>query len=85
VIDICCGTGELVFSLANKCDRVFGVDHSSKMITYAKKEKVKRGHTNVDFSHANAMNLSEFQKNEFDLSVLSLTLHEMPPLFEELF
>jgi ubiquinone/menaquinone biosynthesis C-methylase UbiE len=79
VIDICCGTGELVFSLANKCDRVFGVDHSSKMISYAKKEKTNRGLANVDFSHANAMNLSKFQKNEFDLSVLSLTLHEMPP------
>jgi len=79
VIDICCGTGELVFSLANKCDRVIGVDHSSKMIAYAKKEKANRGLANVDFSHANAMNLSEFQKNEFDLSVVSLTLHEMSP------
>lgn len=79
VIDICCGTGELVFSLANKCERVFGVDHSSKMIAYAKKEKANRGLANVNFSQANAMNLSEFQKNDFDLSVLSLTLHEMPP------
>ena len=79
VIDICCGTGELVFSLANKCERVIGVDHSSKMIAYAKKEKVNRGLANVDFSHANAMNLSAFQANEFDLSVVALTLHEMHP------
>ena len=79
VIDICCGTGELVLSLANKCDRVFGIDNSSKMIAYAKKEKANRGYENVDFLHANAMNLSEFQNNEFDFSVLSLTLHEMPP------
>ena len=81
VIDICCGTGELVFSLANKCDRVVGVDHSSKMIEYAIKEKANRGLSNVDFSQANAMNLFEFQKNEFEFSVLSLTLHEMTPSF----
>lgn len=79
VVDLCCGTGELVFSLANKCKRVFGVDHSSKMIDYANKEKLIRGHVNVNFSHADAMKLSEFQDNEFDQSILSLTLHEMPP------
>jgi len=79
VIDICCGTGELAFSIANKAKRVLGVDHSSKMIDYANNEKAIRGLENVNFLHANAMNLPGFQNNEFDYSILSLTLHEMSP------
>jgi len=79
VIDICCGTGELVFTLANKCDRVIGVDHSSRMIAFAKSQKTNRSFVNVDFLLENAMDLSKFQENEFDLSVMSLILHEMHP------
>ena len=79
IIDICCGTGELVFLLAKKCKKVVGIDHSSKMINYAKNEKSDRGIANVEFFHMNAVNLSEFTDKQFDQSVLSLTLHEMPP------
>jgi len=79
VIDICCGTGELVFTLANKCDRVVGVDYSSKMIAFAKNQKASRSFVNVDFSLENAMDLSKFKEKEFDLSIMSLTLHEMHP------
>jgi ubiquinone/menaquinone biosynthesis C-methylase UbiE len=79
VVDICCGTGELAFLLSHKCRSVSGVDHSSKMISYANIETKIRGIENVVFSQANAMDLSEFGENEFDYSILCLTLHEMQP------
>lgn len=79
VIDICCGTGKLAFTLADKCEYVCGIDHSSKMIDFAKSEKVRLNCENVDFEHANAMNLAKHANADFDLAILSTTLHEMPP------
>ena len=65
VIDICCGTGELVFYLADKCDYALGIDHSSKMISFAEEKKKDRKHTNVDFSFANAAGLSDIPENHY--------------------
>jgi ubiquinone/menaquinone biosynthesis C-methylase UbiE len=78
VIDICCGTGALVFYISKRCEHVTGVDHSSGMIKYANKEKKDRGSTNVEFVHADATNLSLYQDHVFDYAVLSFTIHEMP-------
>jgi SAM-dependent methyltransferase len=78
VIDICCGTGALVFKIAERCEYVTGVDYSSGMIKYANKEKEDRGLTNVEFVHADATNLSLYQDRVFDYAVLSFTIHEMP-------
>ena len=66
VIDICCGTGQFAFLLANKCKHVVGIDHSSKMIKYAKNKKNDRGVENVEFFHLTAFNLSEFKDKQFD-------------------
>jgi len=79
VIDICCGTGKLVFTLSDKCEYICGIDHSSKMIDFARSEKESSTCTNVDFAHANAMHLPGYKNGEFDLAILSMTLHEMPP------
>jgi len=79
VIDICCGTGNLAFTLSDQCEYVCGIDHSSKMIEFAKSEKESSTCTNVDFAHANAMHLPGYEDGEFDLAILALTLHEMPP------
>ena len=49
------------------------------MISYAIKEKNDMGISNVEFFHLNATNLTKFEDKQFDQSVLSLTLHEMPP------
>jgi SAM-dependent methyltransferase len=78
VIDICCGTGALVFDIAKRCEYVTGVDLSSGMIKYANKEKEDRGLTNVEFVHADATNLSLYKDHVFDYAVLSFTIHEMP-------
>ncbi len=78
VIDVCCGTGALVFDIAEGCNHVTGVDHSVGMINYANKEKVNKGLTNVTFVHADAGNLSLYQDHIFDYAIISMAIHEMP-------
>jgi SAM-dependent methyltransferase len=78
VIDVCCGTGALVFRIAGRCEHVTGVDYSRGMIDYAEKEKGIKGLTNVEFVHTDATDLSRYQDHVFDYAVLSFTLHEMP-------
>lgn len=77
-LDICCGTGGLVFHLAEKCASVTGVDHARGMIRYARNRQVERGLENVTFAHADARFLSDFEDQGFDSAILSLALHEMP-------
>ena len=77
-LDICCGTGGLVFHLSEKCARVTGVDHARGMIKYARKRQTERGLKNITFVHADARFLSDFEDQGFDSAILSLALHEMP-------
>lgn len=79
VLDIACGTGALVFELAGKCQKVVGVELSSKMVAYASQKKVAKGVGNVEFIHADATNLPQFRDGEFDYATISMALHEMPP------
>lgn len=79
VIDIACGTGAQVFEIAAKAGNVVGVDLSESMITYAKKQAVKRNITNVDFVVSDAANLDCFADKSFDLAIMSLALHQFPP------
>ncbi len=78
ILDICCGTGGLVFHLAEKCAHVTGVDHAQGMIKYARKRQTGRGLKNITFAHADARFLSDFEDQRFDSAILSLALHEMP-------
>jgi SAM-dependent methyltransferase len=77
-LDLCCGTGGLVFQLAEKCAHVTGADHAQGMIQYARQRRAQRGLTNVTFVHADARFLSDFEDQRFDSAILSLALHEMP-------
>lgn len=75
VIDIGCGTGELVLSLAKKCKKVVGIDLSLKMIKYAKKNTKD----NIKFFHQDATNLKDVKNKQYDYAVISMALHEMLP------
>ncbi len=77
-IDIGCGTGALVFSLASRCQKVVGIELSPKMLAYANREKEKRDVQNVEFHLADASRLSQFGDKEFDAAFTSMVLHEMP-------
>jgi SAM-dependent methyltransferase len=76
VLDIGCGAGLFVFTLAEKVKGVTGVDFSSKMIKHANKRKIQRNCQNVDFIHFDAGKISEVISERFDYAIMSLFLHE---------
>jgi len=78
VLDIGCGIGSLVSSLAPVCSKVVGIDVSSKMITYAKKCQRKSEHLNVEFHHLCASLVPEVFPYRFDYGVMGQILHETP-------
>ncbi len=73
VIDIGCGTGRLVNSLADKCEDVVGVELSEKMIEHAKNNKKD----NTRFIHWDSTKLSDKIKEKFDYATICFALHEM--------
>jgi len=79
VLDVACGTGALVFDLAEKAKKVVGVDLSESMLKAARLEQKKRGVNNVEFIVADATLLSVFADNEFDIVTLSMALHQFNP------
>ncbi|MFW5853336.1 MAG: class I SAM-dependent methyltransferase [Patescibacteria group bacterium] len=80
VLDIGCGTGALVLALAFKCSQVTGVELSEKMITLAQKRQKEKEITNVDFIHTDATKLPQFTDKYFDYAIISMVIHEMPPV-----
>lgn len=83
VIDIACGTGAQVFTLAEKAKRIVGVDLSESMIKYASKQSKVRRVKNVEFVVADVTKLLPFADNEFDVATMSLALHQFPPAVYE--
>lgn len=77
-LDACCGPGGLTFRLAGKCFQVVGVDISTKMISRAKKLKIKRKMENVEFYVADISRLEMFSPAQFDIATIAMGLHEMP-------
>lgn len=79
IIDIACGTGAQVFELAKSARFVMGVDLSDSMISKANQTKSKLGVKNVEFKVCDATGLISFGEKEFDISTMSLALHQFTP------
>ncbi len=79
VIDIACGTGAQVFTLARRAGQVTGVDLSQSMIDFANKKLQKNGLKNVTFFTADATRLEQFGDKSFDVATMSLALHQFEP------
>lgn len=77
VIDIGCGTGYQLFKLASKIEKGVGVDLADRMILFAQGEQKKKKLDNLTFHLASAVDLSEFDDDEFDLATMTLVLHEL--------
>ncbi len=78
VIDIACGTGALSFLMAEKAIRVVGIDLSQSMINNALIIKEKRSIGNADFFRMDATRLEQFHDGEFDVSTISMAIHQFP-------
>lgn len=76
VLDAGCGTGILSFMLKEKKNcRVVGGDLSLRMIDFARKSNP---YDDVIFAHMDIGNITEFEENSFDYSVLCQVIHELP-------
>jgi len=75
VLDVCTGTGAVALEFARRCDDVTGVDISAGMLAVARE---KDGEGKIRFLQMDATNL-DFADKEFDVSAISLALHDMPP------
>lgn len=78
VIDLGCGTGALVFEIAEKCKSVVGFELSSAMIKHAQYLQRLNKKNNVSFIHGDATKCS-FKNKQFDYAIISMALHEMQP------
>jgi 2-polyprenyl-3-methyl-5-hydroxy-6-metoxy-1,4-benzoquinol methylase len=76
VVDVGCGTGRLSFKLAEHCNKVVGIDLSSKNIKVANSRLRKTDYKNLYFVHGDGSNFNE--DSIFDFAVISYVIHEMP-------
>ena len=77
LIDIGCGTGELIFSLADRCSELVGVESSSRMWSYANRRVRHQGHSDVRFILGDGAELGDFPTDYFDYATACMVLHEM--------
>ncbi|MBN1782796.1 class I SAM-dependent methyltransferase [bacterium] len=78
VLDAACGTGSLVFELAERCGQVTGIDLSAKMIRYAELQKEKDRIQNARFVQGDLAGMSEPEQPGFDYVTAVLLFHEIP-------
>ena len=77
VIDIGCGTGRIVFKIADRVEKVIGVDLSTKNIDYANQLKSNANKNKINFIHTDAMYLSKVLEEKFDYATISYVIHEI--------
>jgi SAM-dependent methyltransferase len=76
VIDVGCGTGRFSFTIADKVNKVVGVDLSSKNIATANQTLLKNPNNKISFLHTNLANLIS-QNHHFDYAVMTYVIHEV--------
>ncbi|WP_077621731.1 demethylmenaquinone methyltransferase [Sediminibacillus massiliensis] len=79
-LDVCCGTGDWSFSLADAVGptgKVVGLDFSNNMLSVARKKKETNHISHLDFIQGNAMELP-FEDNSFDYITIGFGLRNVP-------
>jgi SAM-dependent methyltransferase len=76
-LDIGCGTGGFTLELAKHCNRVVGIDISKKQIQQAIYKTDASKQSNIEFKHANALNIATEINDKFDFAVFTFMLHEI--------
>ena len=77
VLEIGCGTGDLLFRASNKIAYGLGLDLDPAMIAFANNIKKKMELNNLDFCLQNAIELSLESGPKFDITTSTLCLHEL--------
>ncbi|MCL1790534.1 MAG: demethylmenaquinone methyltransferase [Peptococcaceae bacterium] len=89
ILDVCCGTGDIILELArdNPKASLCGLDFSENMLSVAEERKAQSDLTNIRFQHGNAMELP-FANNSFQCVTISFGLRNVPDygqVLEELY
>ncbi|MBN3555920.1 demethylmenaquinone methyltransferase [Fictibacillus nanhaiensis] len=85
-LDVCCGTGEWTFALAEEVGtegKVVGLDFSQNMLNVGIEKLKKRRTPGVTFIHGNAMELP-FEDNSFDFVTIGFGLRNVPDYLQTL-
>jgi SAM-dependent methyltransferase len=77
LIDIGCGTGELLFSLADVGSDLVGVETSRGMWSFANRQALTRGFNNVQILFGDGAKLEKFSTGFFDYAIACMVFHEM--------
>jgi len=77
VLDVGCGTGRQVFQLADKCERIDGIDPSARNISVARRKLAGRPTNGVRFHHTDALAFLAEKNLRFDYVTLSYVIHEI--------
>ncbi len=79
-LDLCCGTGDLAFSLAKKGARVTGLDFNQEMLQVAAaKSRSVRTASEIEFIRGDAQQIP-FPENTFDLLTIGYGLRNLSDL-----
>ncbi|MHA1427547.1 MAG: class I SAM-dependent methyltransferase [Candidatus Helarchaeota archaeon] len=81
VLDLCCGTGEILFEISNLIKKGYGLDFSEKFIEKANQSKALLKKTNLNFIIGNARNV-QFPDRTFDLIFSYSSLYLIPKVAE---
>jgi SAM-dependent methyltransferase len=77
LIDMGCGTGSLLFSLADWCSDLVGVDVSRRMWSYGSRRAEALGLSRVRLIRGDATKLEAFPDSAFEYAAATMVLHEM--------
>jgi ubiquinone/menaquinone biosynthesis C-methylase UbiE len=79
VLDVGCGTGNLVRHLARKAEQAVGIELSPSMVAFANDSLTRHPAPNVSFVLGDVTGaLAHLPDDHFDLATMALVLHEMP-------
>ncbi len=79
VLDVGCGTGDMVWRLAPKAEEVVGIELSPAMVDFANDRLAERSLSQVSFVLGDVTRaFADRPDDHFDLATMVLVLHEMP-------
>ena len=81
LLDVGSGTGTFAIHAAQCCARVYAVDVSEAMISYAKTKATQAGVSNIEFHHAGFLTY-EHPTSPVDAIVTTFALHHLPDFWK---
>ena len=75
-LDLCCGTGDITFALAQRGAEATGLDFSPQMLEVAGERKIKSSLANLKFMQGDAQKIP-FAENSFDIVTVGYGLRNL--------